>query len=170
MSRPHPSRVIVRLVLLAGVVAAALVYLIATSEALPGRVAAHFAIGGQADGWMDRGHYITDMAVVMVALPLGSTLLLAVLRLLPVDLINIPNRAYWLAPAQRAGTYRVLLILGADLGIAEALMIAALHAMILNAQDRTDILSDWSWKIALALVVMILVRLIWFVRSFRHLP
>jgi len=170
MSPPRPSSVIIRPVLLAGAVGGGLAYLVATGETMPPRVAAHFAVGGHADGWMDRSRYLAGMAIVLLALPLGSTLLLGVMRVLPVELLNIPNRDYWLAPAQRDATYRALLVLGADLGIGEALAISALHALVMDAQGHADILSDWSWKLELMLVAGILLRLTRFVRRCRRLP
>jgi hypothetical protein len=70
-------------------------------DALPARVASHFGPSGIPDGWMSREAFIATMAGVG-----GGTVLLlvgipALLRYCPPELVNLPNRDYWLAPARK---------------------------------------------------------------------
>jgi len=161
---------ILRLVLLTGVVGAGILVLRAIADIHPARVAAHVTRGGHASGWMDRRSPVASLIAILVALPIGSAVLPWVLRFLPPESINIPNRAYWLAPAQRDGTYRALPVPGADLGIAQEVVIIWVPVMIRDAQRQSDLISDWSWKLVLATVVFIVARQTLFVRHFRRLP
>ena len=94
-------------VLLIGVlVSAGQVFLLGPS--LPGRVASHFGPGGVADGFMERGAFLvfqlTSTAVIVglfLALPL-------LLRVLPAEGLNIPNKDHWLAPDRRGATISYL--------------------------------------------------------------
>lgn len=69
---------------------------------LPPVVASHFGPGGQPDGWMSRGIFavfgllpvIVSLIVVVGAPRLTSRL--------PISMINLPNKDYWLAPERRA--------------------------------------------------------------------
>lgn len=84
------------------------VHLGANYPALPERVASHFGPNGQADGWMSRSAiavFQLGLTGFMAVLFLGISKLIQVL---PTDIINLPNREYWLAPARRAATIEVL--------------------------------------------------------------
>lgn len=73
---------------------------------LPGLVATHFDLAGQADGWMPRASFFQSQVVFM----LGFTAFFAVLAFaaaqLPDSLIQLPHKEYWLDPRQRAETRR----------------------------------------------------------------
>ena len=73
---------------------------------LPAQVASHFGINGQADDWMSKGAFLTlylGLQFGLATIFLGLTRLL---RRLPVSMINIPNREYWLADQRRQETLR----------------------------------------------------------------
>ncbi len=71
---------------------------------LPDSIAIHFDLQGNASGWASRK--------TAFALDIGLTLFLAVnflgmgalISQLPPQMINIPNRDYWLAPERKAAT------------------------------------------------------------------
>ena len=73
---------------------------------LPGLVATHFDLTGQADGWMPRAYFFQSQVVFI----LGFTAFFAVLAFavaqLPDSLIQLPHKEYWLDPRQRAETRR----------------------------------------------------------------
>jgi hypothetical protein len=73
---------------------------------LPARVASHFGTDGRADGWSERAAFLT----LFGALIAGMSALLAglawMLPRLPVALVNLPHRDYWLASERRAVTWR----------------------------------------------------------------
>lgn len=84
--------------------AAAAVYLVVSGLGLRELVAAHFTAGGWANGYLPRGLYLGVMLLVGVVLPLAAALLSWRALGAPDARINLPNRAYWLAPERRAST------------------------------------------------------------------
>jgi hypothetical protein len=68
---------------------------------LPSVMASHFDGAGRPNGFMPRNAFFTTMALVG-----GGSILLTLfapvgLRYVPTQLINLPNRDYWLAPERR---------------------------------------------------------------------
>jgi predicted Ser/Thr protein kinase len=97
-----------------------LLYVNATHSQLPNRVATHFGPSGAANGWMTRQDHITLTCLT----PLGLIAVLALLlgfNMLNPQLVNIPNRDYWMAPERRRATMFILggqnLLLGASITI-----------------------------------------------------
>lgn len=76
-----------------------------SNRQLPERVATHFAFNGQPNRWSTRSSAVALMAGFGLALPLLMVGFALMTRFLPEGSINIPNREYWLAPENRAGTY-----------------------------------------------------------------
>ena len=105
----HPKAALVTLLLLYGILAASVA---ATYRTLPDRVASHFSAGGRPDAWMSRpanAAFTLGGAALVAALCAGP---LYLTRFLPDSTINIPNRAYWLAPERREEAYRRMLAFG----------------------------------------------------------
>jgi hypothetical protein len=69
--------------------------------ALPEVVASHFGPSGEHDAWMARGAliamFVALQALFFAVAPLATTLV----RRLPKELVNLPNKDYWLAPERR---------------------------------------------------------------------
>ena len=83
-------------------VTAAAIFVVTTSRSLPNVVASHFGPGGSANGFMPHAFYVRFMLAFVVLLPLLLSLVAGAVARLPVKLVNIPNRQYWLAPGRRA--------------------------------------------------------------------
>jgi serine/threonine-protein kinase len=71
---------------------------------MPPEMAAHFNVQGNPDRFVPKPEFFgyqiqTLLIVVLVSIPLQLLFLV-----LPVDLINMPQREYWLAPERRAET------------------------------------------------------------------
>lgn len=91
-------------------------YVDTSTASLPSRLATHFDGAGRPNGWMSRDaheHFITLFGVGMAAFPALMALLL---RFIPISLVNIPHRMYWLsaerAPASMEYLRRHLIVLG----------------------------------------------------------
>src|SRR5687767_14071272 len=83
-------------------------FVLFTGNGLPEVVASHFGAGGAANGAMGKGAYTVFMLVMVIGVPLlvaGSTLLV---RKLPPQLVNLPNKRHWLAPERRAESLEAL--------------------------------------------------------------
>lgn len=126
--------------LLSGVVAPALQILYFWPR-LPERVGSHFGPSGTADGWMSKGaffgfHIGVVAFILLVFFGMGS-----LLKHTPDDLVNLPNKDYWLAPQRRTATFRVIQDEMFRFGTATMLLFAAVMQSILqaNAADRDSI-------------------------------
>jgi uncharacterized membrane protein len=94
-----------RVLLLAVLYLIGAAYGVFSAGELPEQVATHFDWSGQANGWMSRAGYLTFIAVLGAGLPLFVVGLCYVIRSSPVRTVNVPHRAYWLAPERRAATF-----------------------------------------------------------------
>ena len=90
-----------QLLRIAAPVIAAAIFVVMSSRAMPPKVASHFGPGGSANGYMWRDTYVYFMLAFVVLLPLFFNFVASAVARLPVTMINIPNRDYWLAPERR---------------------------------------------------------------------
>ena len=106
---------------------------------LPERVASHFSLGGEPDGWMSRPSYAASilLGAAMVAIVCAGALYIA--RYLPVTSVNIPNRAYWLAPERRRETYDKLLAFGLWLDCLDVALFIGLHILTVRANRAVPV-------------------------------
>lgn len=73
---------------------------------LPERVASHFDLAGDADGWTSPRQLVGVYAAAL-ALTAGSFLICPlVLSGIPDSMINLPRKDWWLAPERREATLR----------------------------------------------------------------
>jgi len=95
---------------------------------LPERMATHFGPTGRPDGWTDKGTFIVSgfaLMALVTGLQAGIAVLLA---RSPNELINLPNKAFWLAPERRAQTIAILADQMLIFGVAtNALLVAIFH-------------------------------------------
>jgi len=118
------------------VILASILGIVATSIALPDRVATHFDASGAANGFMTRAPYLVFMTVFALLLPL---LVLRGLRSAmngAINSINVPNREYWLDPARREESLRWLHAHAARLAAGISAFAFVLHAALIYANHQ----------------------------------
>jgi len=71
---------------------------------LPDVVASHFNGRGAANGWQPKQAFFTILVSVSVLCVLIGFGLPRLIGAMPVQLINLPNKRYWLAPERREET------------------------------------------------------------------
>jgi len=82
--------------------AACVLYILATCPKLPDRVAVHFDSQGKPNGWDTRSHFVLWFSLFLVGL---NALFLIVIPLLmnkvPKSLVNVPWKDYWFSTPER---------------------------------------------------------------------
>lgn len=138
-----------------------------TSGGLPPVVASHFGSGGAANGFMGKGTYTAFMLAVVVAVPALLGLLGQLVRVLPLQLLNLPNKQYWLAPQRRAATLESLSSLSMPFALALVVLLCFVHWLVVqaNAVQPARLLEG---SLFVALAVFGAATVLWLVVLFRR--
>jgi uncharacterized membrane protein len=75
---------------------------------LPDRVASHFGASGQPDAWSSKVSFVKIYVIVVVFMAVLFPGIGLILRMIPVALINLPDKDYWLLPERRQETIAFL--------------------------------------------------------------
>jgi hypothetical protein len=142
-----------------------------TSDGLPERVATHFGADGRADGWMPKTSHFQLMMAVVAGMPPFIAGAFGAVRLLPAELINLPNKDYWLAPERRAESLGWIARAGFWFASAEAAFLIAIHLLVVQANSQTPPqLSNGIWVMLAAMGTSVAILLVATMRRFRHRP
>lgn len=135
---------------------------------LPAQVATHFNAAGQANDWMSREMHLTCMAAIGLGLPILMVGVFYAIRWLPMAIVNMPHREYWLAPERRLATSAVLLQFGLWFASFESLFFLAIHILVVQAnRAQPATLSNAVWILLVAFLAFVGVWLFLFWRTFR---
>lgn len=131
----------------------------------PSQMAAHFNISGEPDRFVSKPEFFwfqiqTLFIVVLISLPL-----LILTLLIPPNLINMPNREYWLAPERKDETLGRISDFGSALFGVILLTILTAFDISVYANLQTPVhfnagLMGVVMVIAFGIIILMLVRLI----------
>jgi hypothetical protein len=141
--------------------------LAATYGEWPAQVATHFNLQGKPDSWMDRVWNLVAYAALGIGLPLFIYGIFALSSLFPTNLINLPQRDYWLAPERRAATFVELRRQALWLGCLIVLFVAGLYLITLDANRQQPVALSPMY-VALLLAAFFLGVAIWVAFLFRR--
>jgi len=83
-------------------------FILGTAQNLPPVVASHFDLSGTPDATMPRDQFTNLFLTIMVLTSSLMALLPMLIAKLPPQMINIPNRMYWLSPDRIDETKQIL--------------------------------------------------------------
>jgi uncharacterized membrane protein len=86
------------------IIAIALAQSVYNFPLLPHRLASHFNASGLPNGWMSKQAFFIVYAVMVLVAAIPEFYVPFTIARASNARINLPNKDYWLAPAQRAGT------------------------------------------------------------------
>src|SRR5687767_14137463 len=100
---------------------------------LPDTVASHFGGSGRPDGWSSKETYGVNIIAIAGVLALMFLGIGPFIRRLPNDVINFPNRDYWLAPERRDASLAALARMLHGIGIATLALLIGVNQLVFNA-------------------------------------
>ena len=133
---------------------------------LPDTVATHFNARGEADGFSSKQTH----AIAMISLEVGMTLLFLgmgwLIKKLPVGLVNMPNREYWLAAERKDKTVKEMYTGFLAMAIGTLLFFIAMdHLSTLQNLGTTAM--TWFWFALAAYLIYVTGFCVWFYIKFR---
>ncbi len=136
-------------------------------EDLPDRVASHFDLHGNVDGWSSKNGFVAMMSGVGLFLFVLFAGLGPLTRKMPDSLINMPNKGYWLAPEQREASFLAmhdrLLWMGA---VTQLLLLGGVYASMRASIEHAEPVPSW-FSMAL-LWGYLLFTVVWLVEFYRR--
>jgi serine/threonine-protein kinase len=100
---------------------------------LPDRVATHFNFSGTPDDWMSKPAATSLLLATQILIPWFLVGITALTAWLPISLINLPNREYWLAPERRRESLAFINCELAAIALAVAWFMAAVSHLSFEA-------------------------------------
>ena len=151
--------------LIAGVIASML-QIAMMGPLLPERIASHFGASGEANGYMDRSSFLTLHGFLAVFLTLMISGVSFLLPSLPNESINLPNKAYFLAPERRRETLDYLISRMMVFNSATLLLITAIFQVVYeaNIQGKNSI----GWTPLLLVGAFLIYTTIWSIGLIRR--
>lgn len=135
---------------------------------LPERMASHFNLAGEADGWTSKDGYVVFEAIILLIILSEFTLLPLLIEKSPDSLINLPNKEYWLAPARRAETFRVMKNYFEWLAVGLLGLFIAINQTTFEANvNQTNMPATTMWLILGAFLAYVIVWVIKFIKHFK---
>ena len=136
---------------------------------LPAVVAQHFGAQGLPNGWTPKQDFFLISWVILLFVSLVLMLSPRMMRGVPVSMINLPNKQYWLAPERK----------GESIAFVErqlewmAVITVAFLALVMHLAIRANFTPDHRLEneIFIALVIAFVVAIaLWIVKLYRRFP
>ncbi len=133
---------------------------------LPPVVASHFNAAGTPNGWQSKEMFFGIYWGVSTLMTIAFYVLPVLLRRLPVSLINLPNREYWLAPERRQKSMASLAVYMHWFGNAIIGLLAGTFQLAIQANlRRQNLPSDAMWALLAGFLIF---TGAWMVRLYRR--
>jgi uncharacterized membrane protein len=136
---------------------------------LPAVVAQHFGGDGRPNGWASRDSFFILSWTILLGISAIFMLTPRMLRKVPVSLINLPNKDYWLAPERKEESFNFLERQMEWMGVFTVGFIAlVLHLAIranLNPERRLE-----NGAFVALLVAYVVATSWWIVRLYKRFP
>ncbi|MEM7478670.1 MAG: DUF1648 domain-containing protein, partial [Planctomycetota bacterium] len=135
---------------------------------LPDQVASHFNGQGEPDGYMSRMGYAVMMMLLLVGMPAFLVGITKATRFLPKELVNMPNKEYWLADDRRVETLASVETMIVWISCLTEGLFLGLQQLTYYANMNQANLSTTGMIVLLALYLIgVAVSIVWMYRRFR---
>ena len=152
-------------------VVAAVLHMIYYYPLLPDRVASHFDAYGRPNGCSSKAVFFSIYAGVVALMAVLQTVTRLSFKRMPVSLVNLPNKDYWLSPERRAGSMAVLMKYMAGFWSATLLfLIGTMHLAIRANLGWTQGLGDWFFVLLAGYILFTVGWSVSLIRRFARKP
>ncbi len=138
---------------------------------MPMNMASHFDAAGRANGWMPKNGFFIMYAFIMALMFALFTLMPRLLLKVPVSMINLPNKGYWLSPEHREQAGEMMQRYLNTAGNLTMALIVSVFQMSFRANlDKEGRMPEFA---PFAIIVFVVLMAIWcvrFIRAFRIPP
>jgi len=140
-------------------------------DGMPERVVSHFDLQGNADGWSSKASFAILMGLLHAFMATMFGGIGAVLGRIPDSLINLPNKAMWLAPERRQDTIDWIANRLAWFGFAVQALFCAVVRLSLMASGEDEALPPWThWTLFAVFFGFLAVWVVGFLTRFARSP
>jgi uncharacterized membrane protein len=139
---------------------------------LPDVVQSHFNAQGAPNGWHTKAVFFSFFVGATVVATILTFAIPAIVRSMPPQIINLPNKSYWLSPERRAASFEFLSAWFAWFGCAVFLVIIFTFDYAVQSNLHPDHRPDPSHFIyvLVAFLAFSLISTIRIVRRFARIP
>jgi uncharacterized membrane protein len=157
------SRIVIA-ILVVGLVAQAAIYY----PLMPDTMAAHFDAAGQANNWTSKAMFFILEAIILGVIIFEFTVVPIIIERTPESSLNLPNKAYWLAPERRAATYMVFRQFFEWFSVLLLLLFIIVNQLVFSANlQHEDLNATAIWIVIVAFVLFVIVSVARLLRRFR---
>jgi serine/threonine-protein kinase len=140
-------------------------FVVVTGVQMPPTVASHFVGSGEADAFMSRAGYLGAMCFFAAGIPAVMVFFTRRMIHRAPQRVNLPNRAYWLAPERREATLAAITVHMMWFGFGMSLLIAFAHWEVIQANLREPPRLD-SMRVLVAIGLFMAATAWWLVRLY----
>lgn len=139
---------------------------------LPGTMASHFTGNGTPNGWQSKQAFFLMTTIIMAVTAIPTFLVPRKISKRSPDRINLPNKAYWLAPEHREETWRFIRVYMAwfGCGLLFVLLYGVSQAINFNLPNIRHFDSQGMWHVLGGFLLFALVWTVHFLRHFYNVP
>jgi len=138
---------------------------------LPARVASHFTAGGIANGWSSTSSFFITYWIVIAVVLAVSLAIPALIAILPLGLINLPNKDYWLSEEMYPRTLGYVRVHFRWLAALILLFVVFVFQMLFQANlSQSPQLGAWFIPVLIGFLVAVIIWGIRFTRQFSKIP
>ncbi len=138
---------------------------------LPGRVVSHFDAYGRPNGWSCKTVFFSIYAGVVILIAVLRTATRLSFGKIPVSLVNLPNKDYWLAPERRRESLSVVTKYMSGFWTATLLLlICTMHLAIRANLGWSQGLGDWFFFLLAGYILFTVVWAASLIRRFARKP
>ena len=132
---------------------------------LPATLASHFNAAGAPNSWQPKQAFFAIYGLVTILLVAVYLIVPRVIFMLPPELVNLPNKAYWLSPQRRAETQAFLMDHFATFGAATLTLTIVVFqlAILANIPGNAPSMPPAIWVL---LVAYLAFTAIWIIKLF----